>query len=167
MEGFPETEAQCNLLKAMNVTPSMVFMLEQPEAVSLKKLGKRRIDPKTGNVYNLGLIRLADTHLSQLIADAAGDAAELAKLGLRHCNAATVETLILDSPEATPIDTEILNRLVARSEDAPGLTTAKCNAWKLQGAVLEDYYQGRIQTLDVSTLGVGELHDLLVASYFR
>ena len=28
MEGFPETEAQCNLLKAMNVTPSVVFMLE-------------------------------------------------------------------------------------------------------------------------------------------
>ena len=28
MEGFPETEAQCNLLKAMNISPSVVFMLE-------------------------------------------------------------------------------------------------------------------------------------------
>ena len=87
MEGFPETEAQCNLLKAMNVTPSVVFMLEQSETESLEKLGKRRIDPKTGKIYNLALIRLGDTHLSKLIADAEGDSAELAKLGLRNASA--------------------------------------------------------------------------------
>lgn len=161
MEGFPETEAQCNLLRAMNVQPSMVFMLDQPDGDSLRKLGKRRTDPKTGKVYNLGLIRLADTHLSQLIADAAGDAAELAKLGLRHANAATVETIILDSPDATPIDTEILNRLVVRAEDAAELTRLKCHSWKLQGAVLEDCYQDKITSIDVSNAGVRELHDQL------
>ena len=161
MEGFPETEAQCNLLKAMNISPSMVFMLDQTPAQSLTKLGKRRTDPKTGRVYNLALIRLADAHLSKLIADAAGDAAELAKLGLRNASAAVVETLILDSPDATPIDNEILSRLVARAEDAPRLVAQKSDAWKAQGAVLEDYYQDKITAIDGGTLGVRELHEQL------
>jgi adenylate kinase len=60
MEGFPETEAQCNLLKAMKITPSMVFIFEQYEEESIAKLSKRRVDPKTGLVYNLDLIRCTD-----------------------------------------------------------------------------------------------------------
>ena len=161
MEGFPETEAQCNLLKAMNVTPSVVFMLEQSEADSNEKVGKRRTDPKTGRIYNLALIRLADPHLSKLIADAAGDAAELAKLGLRNASAQVVETLILDSPDAAPIDSEILARLAARTEDAPAIIKQKTLAWKTQSAVLEDYYQTKMTTIDVGPMGVRELQDHL------
>ena len=161
MEGFPETEAQCNLLKAMNITPSVVFMLEQSEAECQEKLGKRRTDPKTGRVYNLALIRLADPHLSKLIGDAAGDAAELAKLGLRNASAQVVETLILDSPDAAPIDSEILARLASRAEDAPALVKQKVLAWKTQGAILEDYYQAKMTPIDVGPLGVRELQEQL------
>lgn len=60
LEGFPETEAQCNLLKAMNIKPSHTFIFEQLEVESIEKLFKRRVDPKTGSLYNLDLVRLKD-----------------------------------------------------------------------------------------------------------
>jgi adenylate kinase len=82
LEGFPETEAQCNLLKAMKVTPSVIFMFEQMESESVAKLYKRRVDPKTGTIYNLDLVRMRDKHLTKLMIEAAGDASLLAQLGL-------------------------------------------------------------------------------------
>ena len=42
-----------NLLKALKVKPSIVFMFESSEEDSLKRVSDRRIDPTTGCVYNL------------------------------------------------------------------------------------------------------------------
>lgn len=48
MEGFPESEPQINLLKAMRIRPSAVFIYEQPEEESIRRLANRRMDPVTG-----------------------------------------------------------------------------------------------------------------------
>lgn len=53
LEGFPYSRAQVNMLKAMRIKPSHVFMLDQSEEESVRRLGNRRIDPQTGAVYNL------------------------------------------------------------------------------------------------------------------
>ena len=53
MEGFPYTKSQCNLLKAMRIKPSAVFMFEGTEDESVRRLGNRRVDPNTDVVYNL------------------------------------------------------------------------------------------------------------------
>ena len=45
LEGFPETNAQINLLKAMRIKPSLVVVMEQTEDESIRRLGNRRIDP--------------------------------------------------------------------------------------------------------------------------
>ena len=69
--------------------------------------------------------------------------------------------MILDSPDAAPIDSEILARLASRAEDAPALVKQKVLAWKTQGAVLEDYYQAKMTPIDVGPLGVRELQEQL------
>ena len=53
LDGFPETEAQVNLLRSMRVKPSLVVIFEQPVEESIRRLMNRRIDPQTGVFYNL------------------------------------------------------------------------------------------------------------------
>jgi len=53
LDGFPQSEAQVNLLKAMRLKPSLVCLFEQTEQVSINRLKNRRIDPQTGIEYNL------------------------------------------------------------------------------------------------------------------
>jgi len=42
-----------NLLKAMSIKPSAVFMFEGSEDESIRRLGNRKMDPNTGIMYNL------------------------------------------------------------------------------------------------------------------
>ena len=114
LEGFPETEAQCNLLKAMKVSPSVVFMFEQMESESVEKLHKRRVDPKTGSIYNLDLVRMKDKHLTQLLTDAGSDSSVLAQVGLTNVPKDVLKILQKDSPDASLVDGEILSRLNPR-----------------------------------------------------
>jgi len=53
LDGFPQNEAQINLLKSLKINPTHVFLLEQLEAVSLRRLQARRMDPDTGRMYNI------------------------------------------------------------------------------------------------------------------
>ena len=53
LEGFPQSKAQMNLLKALKIKPSVAFMMDVPEKVCLERVGARKMDPLTGNVYNL------------------------------------------------------------------------------------------------------------------
>lgn len=53
LDGFPETDGQINMMKAMRIKPQMVFLLENIEDESIRRLGNRRMDPNTGVVYNL------------------------------------------------------------------------------------------------------------------
>ena len=52
LDGFPETESQVNLLKSMRIDPSLVVMFDQTVNESVRKLGARRIDPVTGELFN-------------------------------------------------------------------------------------------------------------------
>ena len=53
LDGFPQTEAQINLLKSLKIRPSLVVLFEQTEEESVRRLTNRRIDPTTGTYYNL------------------------------------------------------------------------------------------------------------------
>lgn len=52
LDGFPETEAQVNLLKSMRINPNLVCMFEQSMDESISKTAARRIDPMTGELFN-------------------------------------------------------------------------------------------------------------------
>lgn len=52
LDGFPENEAQINLLRAMRIKPSLVVIFEQPVEESVRRLLNKRIDPLTGIHYN-------------------------------------------------------------------------------------------------------------------
>jgi adenylate kinase len=53
VDGFPQTDAQINLLKSLKIRPSLVCMFEQPEEESIRRISNRRVDPTTGVYYNL------------------------------------------------------------------------------------------------------------------
>ena len=53
LDGFPQNDAQINLLKSLKIRPSLVCLFEQPDEESVRRLSNRRIDPHTGTYYNL------------------------------------------------------------------------------------------------------------------
>jgi adenylate kinase family enzyme len=63
LDGFPESEAQINLLKSMKIKPSLIFFLEQSIEESVRRLSSRKIDPVTGNVHNEEI----ESNLSELV----------------------------------------------------------------------------------------------------
>jgi len=154
LEGFPETEAQCNLLKAMKIKPSVVFIFEQLEVESIEKLFKRRVDPKTGSIYNLDLVRLKDKHLTSLLLEAGSDPTLLAQLGLRNTSPEVLDTLQKDSEDATRVDAEILSRLEPREEDQPVFVAKKFAQWNAGAAILEDCFGSQVEIMDVGEVQI-------------
>lgn len=65
IDGFPQTEQQINLLKTIKIQPSVVCLFEQSDEESIRRLIKRRVDPETGNAYNLEI----DPPTDQTVAD--------------------------------------------------------------------------------------------------
>jgi adenylate kinase len=53
MDGFPKTVEQASLLKQMKIVPTKVVILECKQEVCVERLGTKRIDPITGQFYNL------------------------------------------------------------------------------------------------------------------
>lgn len=53
LEGFPSAKAQINLLRAMKIKPLLVFVLEQNEEESVRRLSNKQLDPETGMYYNI------------------------------------------------------------------------------------------------------------------
>lgn len=53
LDGFPQSETQVNLLKSMRIKPTLVCLFEQAQDESVRRLGNRRLDPHTGELYNL------------------------------------------------------------------------------------------------------------------
>lgn len=143
----------------MNIKPTCIFVFEQTELQSLSKLQKCRLDPKTGTLYNLDLVRMKDPHLTKLMQEAGSDSALLTQIGLGHVPAETLEILRKDSPDAAKVDGEILTRLVPREIDAPQIAAKRWDAWQKGAAVVEDKFQ--CQIIDVGTMGVSELLDVL------
>lgn len=67
MDGFPETESQMNLLKALRIKPMCVFIFEQHLDECKRRLSNRRIDPATGMLYNLEIQPPSDEATSNRI----------------------------------------------------------------------------------------------------
>ena len=53
LDGFPQTDAQIQLLRASKIRPTLVCMMDQPQDESIRRLANRRIDPITGAMFNL------------------------------------------------------------------------------------------------------------------
>ena len=53
IDGFPDSESQVNLLKSMRIQPSLVCMFDQSLDMSINRLQLRRIDPRTGELFNI------------------------------------------------------------------------------------------------------------------
>ena len=52
LDGFPMSVAQINLLKSVNMKPSMVIMLECEEEKCMGRIKERRYDPMTGRIID-------------------------------------------------------------------------------------------------------------------
>lgn len=79
LDGFPQTEAQVNLLRSMRVKPSLVVLFEQPQDESITRLGNRRLDPRTGELYNIEM----EMPKSEVIANALVKRAEDSEVNVR------------------------------------------------------------------------------------
>lgn len=60
LDGFPQTESQVNLLRSMRIKPSLVVLLEQGLEECVRRLGNKRLDPRTGKCYNTEVYMPAD-----------------------------------------------------------------------------------------------------------
>jgi adenylate kinase len=58
VDGFPQTETQINLMKSLNIKPTLVVSLDINREECLSRLTKRRIDPLTGKMFNLDITHL-------------------------------------------------------------------------------------------------------------
>lgn len=79
MEGFPYSRSQVNLLKAMKIKPSLVFIFEQNEEESVRRLSNKRIDPHTGTVYNLEVSPPSDEATSNRLVEQAEDQEDIVR----------------------------------------------------------------------------------------
>jgi adenylate kinase len=79
MEGFPYSKAQVNLLKALRVKPSVVFLFEGTEDESARRLGNRRVDPTTGQVFNLEVDPPSDEATSSRLIEMVQDSDEIVR----------------------------------------------------------------------------------------
>lgn len=52
LEGFPKTEIQISSLPDLKIQPTLVVVLECDQETSLERLNLRRLDPKTGIIYD-------------------------------------------------------------------------------------------------------------------
>ena len=54
MNGFPNSKGQNDLLsKTMKIKPALIFVLEQGEDESVRRLQNKQLDPETGAYYNI------------------------------------------------------------------------------------------------------------------
>ena len=79
LDGFPETESQVNLLKSMRIDPSLVVMFEHSIDASVSKLGARRIDPMTGELFNTDVNRPKLESQNSRLQSMPGDAEDLVR----------------------------------------------------------------------------------------
>lgn len=84
MEGFPYTKGQVNLLKAMKIIPAFVFMFEGTEDESIRRLGNRRVDPNTGDVYNLEVNPPSDEATSARLIELPEDSRDVVEKRFNH-----------------------------------------------------------------------------------
>lgn len=131
LDGFPSNELQVNLLRAMQIKPSHVILLDQPESDSVTKLRYRKIDIATGNHYNLKMLRLSDQNLVRALKEAQNDTAKLQKFGFGNIDKDLLNTLYMDNSQADPIDVAVIKRLGPCPEDQGVIVKKRYAIWKM------------------------------------
>lgn len=63
LEGYPQTQSQLNHVTAMRIPLGVVILFEQTEYDANKRFQKKRIDPETGDSYNLNIDLIRDDAL--------------------------------------------------------------------------------------------------------
>lgn len=87
LDGFPQTEAQINLLKSLHIRPSLVCLFEQPEAETLRRLGHRKVDPETGIVYDMDMSPPSDESVTGRLQPLIEDNEAIVKTRIQYYNA--------------------------------------------------------------------------------
>ena len=68
-----------NLMKALKIKPSVAFMMDVPESVCLKRVAARKMDPLTGEVYNLEINPPTDEKVKARLVSLTEDSAPVLK----------------------------------------------------------------------------------------
>ena len=79
LDGFPQTEAQINLLNQLKIKPSLVCIFEQAEEVSVGRVCNRRTDPETGDHFNLLLNPPKDEAVAKRLLHVSEDREDIVK----------------------------------------------------------------------------------------
>lgn len=53
LQGFPKTANQIELLDTLKIQPSVIVVLDRSDESSRERVSKMRLDPLTGNIYDL------------------------------------------------------------------------------------------------------------------
>ena len=106
LEGYPMTESQFNQLKAMNVKTTATIHQHQEEDDSVNRLRERRVDPYTGQSYNMKLIKLNDQRLQSVLHEALknNDQQKIVELGFGNLSQDLLDILALGLSDAKEID---------------------------------------------------------------
>lgn len=126
----------------MGLKPKCVFLLKLPEEECIKRLGDRRVDPKTGEKYNTQLLKLSDRQLCDALKQAMHDADQdkIQELGLGKVAKNTLNVLSLDINEAKSVDLDILSRLTSQQEDNMAIVKRKVDAFNQVADSIDDVY---------------------------
>lgn len=84
LDGFPQTEAQINLLKSLRIRPSLVCMFEMPDTESLRRLHHRRIDPETGTIFDMDMAPPTEELVLSRLVEMQEDKEAVVKARLTH-----------------------------------------------------------------------------------
>ena len=92
LDGFPRTREQAEVLAAMGITVSHVVLLEVPDEVVIGRVSGRRIDPVSGQVYNVDLGAPPDAAVAARLITRTDDTREkmVKRLKVYHDNIALV-----------------------------------------------------------------------------
>ena len=90
----------------MNVKPTATILLQQEEDDSVLRLKERRIDPYTGQSYNMKLIKLNDQRLQSVLHEALknSDQQKIVELGFGNLSQDLLDILALGLSDAKEID---------------------------------------------------------------
>lgn len=106
LEGYPITESQINHFKSMNLKSTVSILLDLEEREAVKRLKERRVDPETGNFYNLKLIKMQDPLIGEQLLKArkASDQKTIDILGFKDIPEIVLDTICLNMSDAAPLD---------------------------------------------------------------
>mmetsp|Transcript_15199 Transcript_15199/g.25722 ORF Transcript_15199/g.25722 Transcript_15199/m.25722 type:complete len:163 (+) Transcript_15199:1035-1523(+) len=152
---------QINLLRTMNIKPNFVFMLSISEEQCLKHVSTRRIDPVTGDFFNMNSIKFTDKELTKKLFDAIGENDKLQILGLEGVETKILKVLVEDMADSTPIEFEAFKRLKVAAEDQPELIQKRYQVWKNNYAMYEDNFTENVHHIDVEEMKVHEIFNFI------